>query len=133
MSLTFIPLTSAPASGPVRLPDDMLDTVREYAAAKKAKSDADKAGRNADNVMKSTRAKIMDMLNGSKTGLCGHAVLTVKDTKESVKTITLTDGSTIEWSRVTGLTVGNQYIDANSVAGIYGGRSGFATLDVTGV
>ena len=133
MSLTFTAVDPAPVSGPVRLADDMLATVREYAAAKKAKAEAEKAARNADNVMKATRARIVEAMSGSKTGLCGHAVLTVKDTKESVKTITLTDGSTVEWSRVSGLTVGNQYIAAENVAGLYGGRSGFSTLEVAGV
>lgn len=116
----------------VRLPTDMLVTVREYAAAKQAKKEAESAARAADNVIKSTMAAIIAKMDGQVTAVCEHAVIVLKTTADSKAALTMKDGSKTPWERVSGLTIGNQYVAREDVDTIYGGRSGSTSLDVSG-
>lgn len=116
----------------VRLPADMMVTVREYAAAKQAKKEAEAAARAAENVMKSTMAAIVARMDGQVTAVCEHAVIVIKTTSDSKAALTMTDGSKTPWERVSGLTIGNHYVAREDVATIYGGRSGSTSLDING-
>ena len=124
------PVKSAPRL--VRLPNDMLVTVREYAAAKQAKKEADAASRAAENVMKSTMAAIIAKMDGQVTAVCDQAVIVLKTTADSKPALTMKDGSKTPWERVSGLTIGNVYVARDDIDSIYGGRSGSTSLDVSG-
>jgi isopentenyl phosphate kinase len=110
----------------------MLPAVKEYAAAKRAKSEAEKAARNAENVMKKLKDSIIKAMNGSDRAVCEHVVLTVKKTADAAATLTMRDGSTELWSKVTGVLMGNVHVPASDIAKLYGGREGPVALDVTG-
>lgn len=122
----------APTPRLVRLPKDMLPMVREYAAAKAAKAQAEAEARAADNVVKSLRAQIVERMEGQASAVCEHVVLTTKTTADAAPSLTMNDGSTIKWALVSGLTIGNRYVAAEDVKSIYGGRSGSPQLDVVG-
>ncbi len=115
-----------------RLPESMLPTVREYAAAVQAKKEADAASRAAENVIKGRKAAISAAMEGATTAICGHAVLTLSQTADAPAALTLKTGEKIQWALVSGLTVGNQYVAAENVYTIFGGRAGSTKLEVKG-
>jgi hypothetical protein len=116
----------------VRLPKTMLPTLREYAAAKEAKREAEAAARAADNVMKSLQALIVAAMEGQVTAVCESAVVTLSETAAAAASLTMVDGSKTPWDRVTAVLVGNIQVPRDQVATIYGGRSGSVRLDVKG-
>lgn len=134
MSLHLSPVAEAkPTPKLVRLPASMLASIREYAAAKAAKKKAESDARAADNVIKSLRSSIDAAMGDSITAVCEHVTLARKKTADAAPSITMNDGSKIDWALVSGLTVGNRYIAAESVKSVYGGRSGSEDIDCTGV
>ena len=47
--------------------------------------------------------------------------------------LTLQTGQKLPWASVTGLTVGNTYVQAADVQALYGGRGGSVTIEVANV
>jgi hypothetical protein len=133
MSLTFKPIVETkPEPKLIRLPKSFLPQIREYAAAIAAKKEAEKAARNAENVIKSLKATIVAAMDGQASAVCEHVVLTAKTSADAAPSLTMCDGSTVKWELVSGLTIGNRYIAREDIKSIYGGRSGSLQLDVTG-
>jgi hypothetical protein len=133
MSLTFKPIVETkPEPKLVRLPKSFLPQIREYAAAVAAKKEAEKAARNAENVIKSLKATIVAAMDGQASAVCEHIVLTAKTTADAAPSLTMNDGSTIKWDLVDRILIGNRSITRDEIKSIYGGRSGSLQLDVTG-
>lgn len=134
MALHLKPVAETAVTAPklVRLSSDWLPKVREYAAAVAAKKEAEKAARNADNVIKSLRAAIVGAMEGQPSAVCEHVVLTAKTTSDAAPSLTMNDGSTIKWEQVTNVLIGNRNVSRGEIKSIYGGRSGSLQLDVTG-
>jgi hypothetical protein len=133
MSLTFKPVVESKATPRlVRLPKSLLPSIVEYAAAVAAKKEAEKAARNADNVIKSLRATIVAAMDGQASAVCEHCVLTAKTTSDAAPSITMNDGSTVKWELIDRVLIGNRSVTRDEIKSIYGGRSGSLQLDVTG-
>jgi hypothetical protein len=133
MPLHLQPVTETkPEPKLVRLPKTMLGVIREYAAAKEAKKEADKASRNAENTIKSLRDQLTKAMEGQASAVCEHVVLTLKQTADAAPSLTMNDGSTVKWELVTNVLIGNRNISTSEIKSIYGGRSGSLQLDVTG-
>lgn len=123
---------SKPEPRLVRLPKSFLPQIREYAAAREAKKEADKASRNAENTIKALRDQLTKAMDGQVSAVCEHIVLTLKQTADAAPSLTMVDGSTVKWELVTNVLIGNRSIPREEIKSIYGGRSGSPQLDVTG-
>jgi hypothetical protein len=127
-------LTNAETTTPamVRLPASFMPTIKEFAAAQEAKKQADAAARAADATMRGLQGALEAAMQGQDTAVCEHVVLALTHAREVPATLTLSNGSKIAWTQVTGLTVGNAYVAATDVTTLFGGRSGYTRLNVKG-
>jgi len=118
----------------VRLaPAKWRDKIAAAADLRRAKSEADKAAREADSLWRQAKAEIIGALNGAPGATCGGAIITVKETASSEATITLSDGSVVKWADVHSVTIGNKQVAAKDVAKLYGGRSQSEDVAFAGV
>lgn len=108
------------------------DKVIALATAQITKREADAASRAADTTIKAVQAELLLAMNGAPAALCGHAVLTPKTTSDAKATLTLSDGSKLDWTAITSLLAGNRTIPAKDVLSLYGGRSGSTSIAVAG-
>jgi len=106
--------------------------IRDYIAARRAKSEADKASRAADNTAKQLQAALDVAMHGQPVALCGNSILTWKDSSAAQATFTLTDGTVLPWLGVTEILCGNTVYRREEIAKIYGGRDGSHVLNVEG-
>ena len=134
LSQAFKTQETAPAtpSSMVRLSDDLLPKVRDYADAKQTKKRADAEGRAADAVIKGTGAMLLEKMAGAPAAICGEMILTTKSTASADAALTLTDGSKILWKDVTMLVIGNKTVMTTEIQTLFGGRSGSTSVEVAG-
>lgn len=112
-------------------PRKWLETIRNLMAAKALKKQADADARAADSQVKSLQAALFPALSGAPSAVCGHYLLTAKETAPAEASLTLTNGQKIRWSEVTAVTIGNRRIPREEIASIYGGRNGSPFIEIT--
>lgn len=108
------------------------EDVSNLAAAIATKREAEAAARAADGTVKALTAKLLAAMGDAPAATCGHAVLTRKETKAAEAALTMTSGEKIAWAKVSGLTIGNSYVNVNDIRSIYGGRDGSSRVEVAG-
>ena len=106
--------------------------LKTYALLREGPQNADSAARAAKAAADGAQTEILTAMRGSTAATCGNMIVTVKTGKEVAAALTLTSGQKVPWEKVTGLTIGNAYVDAKEVQTLYGGRSASVSIEVAG-
>ena len=125
-------LTGAVSPGIATLDPAWAPKLKTYALLREQQQNADAEARAAKAAADAAKEEILAALAGSTAATCANLVVTVKTGKAVAPSLTLTSGQKLPWEKVSGLTVGNQYVDAEEVATLYGGRSGSVAIEVAG-
>lgn len=107
--------------------------LRTYAALRERQQEADAEARAAKAAADAAKAEILAALGSATAATCGNGIVTVKVGKDVPASLTLQTGQKLPWASVTGLTVGNTYVQAADVQTLYGGRGGSVTIEVANV
>ncbi len=125
-------LTGTATPGIATLHPDWAPKLRAYALLRDQQQAADAEARAAKAAADAAKDEILTALAGAAAATCGNLVVTVKTGNPAPAALTTESGQKIPWDKVTGLTIGNAYVDAKEIKTIFGGRAGSVSVQVAG-